>query len=185
VIRLEEHDPRWLVAFGEEAEALARALGALATRIEHVGSTAVPGLPAKPVIDIQVSVRSLASLEPFLPPMARMGYVHLADRDPAFERAYPYFHKPASWPHTHHVHLCEEGSDFERRHIAFRDRLRASAEAREEYAALKRSLARVHGGATHEERQRYADGKSDFVRRVLSAIGGRELPAQPEEAPWT
>jgi GrpB-like predicted nucleotidyltransferase (UPF0157 family) len=72
------------------------------------------------------------------------------------------------WPHSHHVHLCEAGSDWERRHLAFRDALRADPSARDEYAALKRRLATAHGGATQEERQDYADAKTGFVARVLS-----------------
>lgn len=172
MIRLAAYDPAWAIRFDEEAAALRSAFGALARRIEHVGSTAVPGLIAKPVIDIQVSVESLASLAPFMPALAQLGYTHLPDPDPVFERAYPCFHKPREWPHTHHVHLCEMGGRLERAHIAFRDRLRADAGWRGEYAALKLELARLHGGATHDERQRYADGKSQFVRRVLEAAGG-------------
>jgi GrpB-like predicted nucleotidyltransferase (UPF0157 family) len=142
--------------------------GELARRIDHVGSTAVPGLIAKPIIDIQVSVPSLASLAAFMPAMAELGYTHLPDPDPAFERAYPYFHKPVQWQHSHHLHLCEIGGDHEWKHLAFRDRLRASAELRAEYAALKRHLAALHGGATHESRLRYVEGKSEFVQRVLA-----------------
>ncbi len=167
MIRLESYDSAWERHFAEEAATLQGAFGALALRIEHVGSTAVPGLIAKPIIDIQISVASLASLGPFAVILRKLGYVHLADPDPEFERRYPYFHKPAEWPHTHHIHLCEEGGALERKHIAFRDRLRASAEVRERYAALKRELARVHQGMTHDERQRYADGKTDFVRAVI------------------
>jgi GrpB-like predicted nucleotidyltransferase (UPF0157 family) len=170
MIRLEPYDPAWPARFEEEAAALREAFGTLALRIEHVGSTAVPGMLAKPVIDIQVSVESLSSLVPFMPAMSRLEYVHLVDPDPVFERAYPYFHKPAEWPHTHHVHLCEAGSELERRHLAFRDQLRSDAGARERYAALKRGLAAVHGGATHDERQGYADAKSEFVQSLLSRI---------------
>jgi GrpB-like predicted nucleotidyltransferase (UPF0157 family) len=167
MIVLEAYDPAWPGRFEEEAAALKAALGELALRIEHVGSTSVPGLVAKPVIDIQVSVGSLASLKPFMPAMTQLGYTHLLDPDPAFERSYPYFHKPVEKPDTHHVHLCEAGGELEARHLAFRDRLRANASAREEYAALKRSLAATHRGATHDERLLYVGGKSEFIRRVL------------------
>jgi GrpB-like predicted nucleotidyltransferase (UPF0157 family) len=168
MITLVTHDPAWARAFEAEAEALRDSFGPLALRIDHVGSTAVAGLIAKPVIDIQVSVASLVSLDRFMPALASVGYTHRADPDPAFERVYPYFHRPMEWPHTHHVHLCEAGSDWERRHLAFRDALRADPSARDEYAALKRRLAATHGGATHEERQRYADAKTGFVARILS-----------------
>ena len=182
MISLEAYDPGWRERFEKEATALEAALGALARRIEHVGSTAVPGLIAKPIIDIQISVDSLASLAPFVPAMSGLGYAHLADPDPMFERSYPYFHKPMAWPHSHHVHLCEAGSELEWKHITFRDCLRASAQAREEYAALKLRLATLHGGATHEERQRYADGKSEFVRRVLEIGPGLRRGDNPRDA---
>ena len=168
MIRLVAYDAGWPALFEAEAAAIRTAFDALACRIEHVGSTAVPGLEAKPVIDIQISVPSLASLDPYVPLMRALRYVHLADPDPEFERSYPYFHKPAQWPHSHHVHLCEAGSDMEWRHIAFRDHLRAHADARAGYAMLKRELAARYGGTTHDERQRYADAKSAFVERIIS-----------------
>jgi len=167
MIILEPYDPDWERRFDDEAAVLRAAFGVLARRIEHVGSTAVPGLIAKPIIDIQVSVVSLASLEPFTALMAKLGYHHLPDPDPVFERAYPYFHKPVEWPHSHHVHLCEEGGVLEWKHIAFRDCLRANQNARERYTTLKRELARLHRGTTHEERQHYADAKTEFVQTLL------------------
>lgn len=170
MIRLVSYDETWPSWFEAEALAMRVTLGELAMRIEHVGSTSVPALVSKPVIDIQVSVPSLESLDPYVAPLAALGYRHRADPDPEFERVYPYFHKPVDWPHTHHVHLCEGGSEMEWKHVAFRDYLRANTAARDEYVALKRGLAAAHGGATHEERQRYADSKSEFVARALAAV---------------
>ena len=169
MIRLVAYDPRWPSRYEAEAAAIRAAFGVLAHRVDHVGSTSVPGLEAKPVIDIQVSVASLESLEPFKPIMQSCGYRHFRDPDPVFERAYPYFHKPHEWPHSHHVHLCEAGSEWEWKHLAFRDYLRWHADAREEYVALKRQLAAIHGGANHGERQAYADAKGEFVQRILEA----------------
>lgn len=170
MIRLVDYDEAWPLWFEAEALAMRATLGGLATRIDHVGSTAVQGLLAKPVIDIQVSVPSLESLDRFIPPLAALGYRHRADPDPEFERVYPYFHKPVDWPHTHHVHLCEGGGEMEWKHLAFRDYLRANAAARDEYVTLKRELASQHRGATHEQRQLYADSKSEFVARALAAV---------------
>ena len=169
MIRLVAYDPAWPARFEAEAAAIGAAFGPLALRIDHVGSTSVPALEAKPVIDIQVSVASLESLDPFEPILRSLGYVHLADPDPAFERVYPYFHKPRDWPHTHHVHLCQADSEWEWKHLAFRDHLRTNGHARDEYAALKRRLAAIHGGANHTGRQAYADAKSEFVQRILDA----------------
>jgi GrpB-like predicted nucleotidyltransferase (UPF0157 family) len=166
VIRLVDYDPRWPAMFEAEAERIRDALGSLGLRIEHVGSTSVPGLVAKPVIDIQVSVASLAPITTYEERLGALGYAHLALDD--FDRVYPYFRKPAEWPSTHHIHLCEAGSELERRHIAFRDALRADARLAAQYAQLKRSLAALHHGRTHESRESYSLGKTGFVESVLA-----------------
>jgi GrpB-like predicted nucleotidyltransferase (UPF0157 family) len=90
-----------------------------ALRIDHVGSTAVPGLAAKPVIDIQVSVQSLEPLEPYRVALAPLGYKFVSVGE--FDRVYPWFAKPGEWPSTHHVHLCVVGEEQEAVHLAFRD----------------------------------------------------------------
>jgi len=91
------YDARWALAFIEERDRIAVALGPLALRIEHHGSTAVVGLAAKPVIDIQVSVATLHPLDRYITPLAVLGYVHVPHQDDA---VCPYFHKPKTWPHT-------------------------------------------------------------------------------------
>jgi GrpB-like predicted nucleotidyltransferase (UPF0157 family) len=143
MIHIAPYDPAWPAMFEAEAATLRQLLGDRALRVEHVGSTSVPGLAAKPVIDIQVSV---ATLEP------RGLYV---------------FQKPTEWPCSHHVHLCVRGSRQERDHLAFRDYLRRHAAVAAEYLALKRDLALRHHGATHESRERYSLAKSDFIASVL------------------
>ncbi|WP_324425771.1 GrpB family protein [Azohydromonas sp.] len=168
MITLVPHDPAWAAVFAAEAAALRGAFGALALRVEHVGSTAVPGLEAKPVIDIQVSVRSLAPRDALDAALARLGYRHTSLGD--FDRVYPFFHKPAAWPSTHHVHLCEAGGEQEWRHLAFRDALRDSPQAAAEYASLKRRLAALHGGHTPASREAYSLAKSGFVAAVLARV---------------
>ena len=135
MIEIVPYDARWPAHFEAEAAMLRAAFGALALRIEHVGSTAVPGLAAKAVIDIQVSVASLAAPERFLPPLAQLGYRHVPLDD--FDLVYPYFVKPHDWPSTHHVHLCVQGEEQERRHLAFRDHLRHHPAVAADYVALK------------------------------------------------
>src|SRR6187397_1052312 len=103
--------------FAAEKARLERALGTLAQRIDHHGSTAVPGLAAKPIIDIQISVASLQQLDIFVAPLSLLGYVHLPHADDA---RCPFFHRPADWPHTYHVHLVEAGGEDEARTLAFR-----------------------------------------------------------------
>src|SRR5262249_28825696 len=92
------YDPRWPGAFDEEQERLQSALGALALRIEHNGSTAVPGLAAKPIIDIQVSVERLHPISAYTEPLERLGYRHLVHAD---DDRCPFFYRPATWPHTY------------------------------------------------------------------------------------
>jgi GrpB-like predicted nucleotidyltransferase (UPF0157 family) len=164
------YDPGWPLAFERERARLAAALGHTALRIDHHGSTAVPGLAAKPVIDIQVSVRQLQPIDSYSRPLERLGYVHVAHAD---DDRCPFFHRPASWPHTHHIHVVEAGGDEERRTLAFRDYLRSHGDVAEEYAALKRRLADEHGGGDAASREAYATAKSDFVERIVAAALGR------------
>jgi GrpB-like predicted nucleotidyltransferase (UPF0157 family) len=161
------YDPAWPEQFAEEERKLREALGELVVRIDHVGSTSVPGLAAKPVIDIQLSVRSLHPLSRIERLLADAGYTHVPDPDEWFERVYPLFRKPANWPSTHHLHACTAGGEQERRHIAFRDYLRDHAEAAAEYLDLKLRLATLHDGITAESRERYALAKKSFVENVL------------------
>ena len=100
------YDPAWPAAFEAEAVRLRAALGTVAMRIDHNGSTAVPGLSAKPVIDIQVSVAALQPIAAYRDRLQAIGYVHVPDPDDSF---CPFFHRPARWPHTHHVHVVERG----------------------------------------------------------------------------
>lgn len=165
MIRIVRYRRAWPAMFEAEAARLRRAFGERALRIEHVGSTAVPGLAAKPVIDLQVSLSSLDDRAADLALMQSLGYTHIDLGD--FDRVYPFFQKPATWPSTHHVHLCESGGEQERLHLAFRDWLRTHRRTAAEYAALKRELAARHVGGSLEARERYSLAKSDFVAEVL------------------
>jgi GrpB-like predicted nucleotidyltransferase (UPF0157 family) len=165
MILIQSYDPSWPEAFRRETAGLRAAFGNLALRIDHVGSTSVPGLAAKPVIDIQVSVSSAASFVACHEPLARVGYRHVPLGD--FDRVYPFFRKPADWPGTHHVHLCASGSAEERRHLAFCAYLRDHPAPAAAYVELKRRLAAIHDGLTQESRERYSLAKTDFVESVL------------------
>jgi len=160
------YDPTWPALFTAEAARIRESFGAHAERIEHVGSTAVPGLAAKPVIDIQVSVGSLASPAPYHERLEQLGYTHFPLGD--FDLVYPFFKRPAIWPSTHHVHLCVGGSVQEQEHLAFRDRLRSSPASVAAYAELKRGLAAIHHGRTMESQEQYSLAKSEFIGSVLS-----------------
>jgi GrpB-like predicted nucleotidyltransferase (UPF0157 family) len=164
-IEIVPYDPGWPAAFEVEASRIRRALGAIALRIDHHGSTAVPGLAAKPIIDIQISVASLQPLSEFAAPLHAIGYTHVPHADDTF---CPFFHRPAQWPHTHHVHVVAAGSDDEWRTLAFRDYLREHADAAREYAQLKQQLAARLVGADAESREAYARAKTEFVERVIA-----------------
>ena len=167
MVIISEYDANWPVLFEHEAHRLRAGLGPVALRIEHVGSTSVPGLAAKPVIDIQVSVTSLVPHGRYVDSMAALGYRHVAMGD--FDFVYPFFHKPAELPSTHHVHLCEAGGALERKHLVFRDYLRAHPQVAVQYEALKRELARTHDVSTQQSMEAYSLGKSEFVAHVLRA----------------
>jgi GrpB-like predicted nucleotidyltransferase (UPF0157 family) len=162
-VELAAYDPSWPGAFGAEVTRIEEALGGRARRIEHVGSTSVPGLAAKPVIDIQVSVDAVVPLEGYAEALAGIGYVHISLPDPG-DDVYPFFMRPPSWPSSHHVHLCELGGLEERRHLAFRDWLRENPEDRQAYEDLKRRLAAAVDESDPASVFAYSSGKTDFVR---------------------
>ena len=187
MIILVPYDPDWPAAFAAEATVLRQALGERALRIDHVGSTSVPGLSAKPVVDIQVSVRGLCGTGGLVAALASAGYQHVSLGD--FDRVYPFFQKPAGWPARFHVHLCEAGGEQERRHLAFRDHLRRHPTVAADYLALKQRLAGQFSGETFESREQYSLAKSTFVEGVLAQalrvpqVPGCILsPAQPADA---
>ena len=164
-MQISVYDPRWALEFDAERERIERALGELACRIDHNGSTSVPGLDAKPVIDIQVSVQRLQPLGAYAKPLVSLGYVHVPDADDAF---CPFFHRPLDWPHTHHVHVVQSGGLEERRTLAFRDYLREHADVAREYAALKKRLAALADASSAESRERYTHAKSELIERVTA-----------------
>src|SRR5262249_50808124 len=172
-LEIAPYDPAWPAAFSAEHDRLAAVLGDLAIRIDHHGSTAVPGLAAKPIIDIQISIADLGPLAEYAARLARLGYIPVPHPDDAF---CPFFHRPAAWPHTHHVHLVRSGGAEERQTLAFRDYLRAHPEAARAYERLKRELAPGHSAATFDSRQAYADAKTEFVMRITERARAEGLP---------
>lgn len=152
------YDPGWPERFESWRGRLARLLGPAARRIEHVGSTSVPGLAAKPVVDIQVSVTSMEDEDRYVPPCEAAG-LQLRFRD--YEHRY--FQPPPGRPRDVHVHVCQQGSGWERQHLLFRDYLRASASARQAYAAAKREAARLWA----DQRAAYGEAKSGTILGIL------------------
>lgn len=162
-IELVPYDVRWPVQFEAERALLEQALAPwLAGRIEHIGSTAVPGLPAKPVLDLMGPVHSLSASRPAIAAAATLGYLHY----PYKAEIMHWFCKPSPALRTHHLHLVPANSPLWHERIRFRDALRASPALASEYAALKAQLA----ARFRDDREAYTEGKTPFVRRVLGEI---------------
>ena len=176
-IQIVEYSTLWPSQFGEEAAMIGAVLGLLAQRIEHVGSTAVPGLAAKPVIDIQVSVARLQPRGAFDDLLGRIGYTHIDVGE--FDAVYPFYQRPDDWPTTHHLHLCRVGSAEELSHLVFRDYLRDHPQTAREYEALKRSLAAAQPGTTLADRERYSLAKTPFIADVVTRALAQGYGVQP------
>lgn len=172
------HDPSWSARFGEWRELLHQSLGSVAHRIEHIGSTAVPGLDAKPVVDIQVSIAEPEDETAYVPAIEDLG-VALRSREGEGHR---YFRPAGTRKRDVQIHVCRAGSDWERRHLLFRDYLRAEPAAREAYADLKRELARRY----RDDRIAYTEGKTGFILDAMADVASwatRTGWALPPEAP--
>lgn len=164
-LQIVPYDATWPDAFAAEAVRIRDALGPIALRIDHNGSTSIPGLAAKPIIDIQVSVNSLRPIESYGEPLRSLGYLHVAHADDSF---CPFFHRPARWPHTHHVHVVEAGGAEERRTLAFRDYLRDHPDHARQYEQLKIDLAAQLTPKNDESREAYARAKTNFIERIIA-----------------
>ena len=161
-VRVVASDAAWPGRFEQERALLEGTIGIWATGgIHHVGSTAVPGLDAKPTIDILVGVRDLTSSRAVFQLLAGLGYKYAPYRTNEMH----WFCKPDQNHRTHHLHLVPTGSERYENELAFRDLLRAKPEAARAYALLKRGLALEHPG----DREAYTEGKTTFIARALAA----------------
>ena len=154
-----DYDPRWPVVFEELRAPVVAALGDLVVIVEHVGSTAVPGLAAKPIIDMDVVVPSVADIPEAIGRLAILGYVHRGDLGITGREA---FTSPAGKP-RHHLYVCALDSEELRRHRSFRDYLLTHPDEARAYEALKRAAARRFA----EDRAAYNEAKTWFVEAVL------------------
>jgi len=157
----------WIELFEQEASRLRKALGKKALRIEHIGSTSIPNMAAKPIIDIMIAVESLAQAIEHVPLIEDLGYVY-KPHDTVPERM---FFAKENQPEirTHHLNLTEPGSGFWKNQLAFRNYLRTHDEIAAEYITLKKRIAEEYG----RTQQLDPDAKTAFVTRVL-ALAGQE-----------
>ena len=158
-ITIENYDPRWPEQCAALCSKLSKALGQLAARIEHVGSTAVPGLAAKPIIDIDVLLQNPADLPEVIRILAALGYKHCGELGVLGREA---FQAPTG-EFPHHLYVCRPDSPEFHRHIAFRDYLRAHPSDAEAYSRLKRTLA-VQFAA---DREGYNRAKTEFIQEIV------------------
>ncbi|SCL16726.1 GrpB domain, predicted nucleotidyltransferase, UPF0157 family [Micromonospora nigra] len=171
-VEIVDYQPVWGAAFDDLGATLRQALGDVALRIDHIGSTAVPGLAAKPVIDIQISVRSLEPVDEFRGPLEGLGYVYRADNP---ERTKRYFREPPGHRRTH-VHVRQHGSFSQQFPLLFRDYLRSHPNVAAEYATVKRRCARQF----HHDRQAYVEAKDPFIWTTI-----RHADAWAQQVGWT
>ncbi|MHC1948580.1 GrpB family protein [Bradyrhizobium sp. UFLA06-06] len=159
-----DYDPNWPAMFETERARVEHALGSLALAIEHVGSTAVPGLPSKPIIDLMVGVPSLAEArERCIEPIEALGYNYI----PEYAAWLPgelFFRKGPPGPWTHHLHVMEPSNPRWETLLVFRDYLRAHPEAAHAYADIKQALA----ASSREDIAAYRNGKTRFVEETTA-----------------
>lgn len=158
LIELVGYDAGWPARFDRWRARIGEVLGDVARRVEHVGSTSVPGLPAKPIVDIQVSVDSMDDEHAYVGPLESTG-VQMRSRD-VFHR---YFRPFAGQPRDVHVHVCDAGSEWERDHLLFRDHLRRHPEDAARYAEAKWRAVRYWA----DDGWAYTDAKTDAVLDIL------------------
>src|SRR4051812_6792406 len=167
-ITIVPYDPTWPARFDAAAAQIRDALGAVTVRVEHVGSTSVPGLAAKPIVDIQLSVPAFAPESAYRAPLESLGYVFRPDDEPEHR----FFYRLGPNGKTSiHIHVCELGSAWEARHVRFRDFFRADAELAAEYERVKRELA-----AQFDDGNAYADAKTPFITGVHERVGRATRP---------
>jgi GrpB-like predicted nucleotidyltransferase (UPF0157 family) len=158
------YSAEWPHQFSIVAQQLHAVFAGRVVQIEHIGSTAVPGLCAKPVIDVLLGARSLQDVEAVIPQLAAEGYAYVQK----YESELPmrrYFVKSEAQMLRVHLHAVCVGSAFWVEQLAFRDALRASNQLRQEYGDLKRRLARTH----EHDKAAYTAAKAPFIKQVLSA----------------
>ena len=167
-VRVVPHDPRWSVLFAQEAQRIRDALAArdLTLAIEHMGSTAVPGLSAKPIVDLLAGWDRVEELPRLIDALRDAGYIHRGEQGiPGRE----FFRRGD--PRQYHLHLAQFGGPFWRDHLAFRDLLRADAGIASAYDALKHMLAEKYP----RDREAYIDGKTEFVQDMLERARERGM----------
>ncbi len=162
-VSVTEYDPEWILIFQTERDRIVEAVGSLHPQprvVEHVGSTAVPGLAAKPIVDIMICYEAFPPIETIADLLAPIGYQHI--EKPEFTESY-FFRRGESLENTVHLHVTTISSEFGQMMLRFRDALRASPRLAADYAAFKRELA----GQFPHDRPSYTQAKGPFVMHAI------------------
>lgn len=171
MILIADYNPQWPHIYEAERQRILGATGQWLASIEHVGSTSVPGLAAKPIIDIMAGIRTLADAPACIAPLEALGYHYV----PEYEASIPerrYFRKGPKGARLFHLHMVEPTSDFWEKELLFRDYLRAHPSTAQAYEALKRKLARQYTDGNE-----YCEAKTDFIMATLArAYAERATP---------
>jgi GrpB-like predicted nucleotidyltransferase (UPF0157 family) len=165
-IQIVSYDPCWPTAYQAEQDRLQKAIGQHVLRFEHMGSTSVPGLDSKPIIDISAAVADLASVPNLFPTLESLGYKPIEQRS---ADRYDLWNVAGPGHPTHILHFMQDGSDAWVRPIVFRNALRADPKLRAEYSELKRQLA----DSCKDDIDKYGSGKTEFVHQVLNEMLGK------------
>ncbi|WP_163582853.1 GrpB family protein [Gracilibacillus saliphilus] len=162
-ITVVEYDPQWVRDFEMIRDFVTPSLSDIVLAVEHIGSTSVPGLPAKPIVDIDVVVATRNDVQIAIEKLATLGYVHEGDLGIKGREA---FIPPDKMP-WHHLYVCTIDNAEFRRHIKFRDYLRNHPQVAKDYGELKLKLVKEF----HNDHKAYTNGKTDFVEEILKQAG--------------
>jgi len=172
-VKVVEYNPEWRIEFERLRSVYVQQLGRLKVDVQHVGSTAVPGLVAKPIIDIDIIVDNEETVAAAIGALGELGYAHLGDRGipgrEALERAsdeVPYSAGRNAWP-PHHLYVCVDGCTSLRNHLIFRDYLRSNPDVARAYGHLKTELAQLF----EYDVDTYCEKKTSFVAEVFANAG--------------
>ena len=158
---LTPHDPAWMAQYDAEAARLAAVFEPILVAIHHVGSTAVPGIIAKPIIDIMIVVTNITAVDDLIQPMAALGYISKGENGIPGRH---YFRRGSDEHHTHHIHVYAENHPEIVRHLNFRDYLRHHPSDAAAYSQLKKQLAQQH----YSDPAAYTHKKTTFIREIDS-----------------
>lgn len=162
-VHIVSYDLSWPSLFAQERNLVLESVGQRVEEVKHIGSTAIPGLDAKPVIDLMVGLKSMAHASCCVEPLTNLGYSYWAEGAQPHHHLFVRFVDPAMSARTHNLHLVEAGGQYWEERLLFRDYLRKHLEAAKEYAQLKYRLASRH----RDDREAYTEAKANFVCEIV------------------